>query len=346
MKRGSLFCAGPWPFIFLPLVLLFPLLAVQWHAIEKGVALNAQTKLGAAGANWATAETMNRGRNVLILGTPPNEAAIELAKAAAASAKGVNTVDISSDVKPPLASPELTTIITGDTVILEGVLPSQEDIDGLISQATKAFGVNRLDNKLSVNRNTAAPISLDGFFKQLMEKSLAQETLTASLKGSKLKLEGTIKSENARRELLLYLSQNLGLEVNSSDVFAPAPVKRDVCQELVNDLLDNSKINFASAKASIQADSFALLARIKSTALRCPDAQFEVSGHTDSTGGPSFNMSLSEQRASAVVEYLVGLGLEADRFTPIGYGANKPINENISLSGRAENRRIEFNLKN
>jgi outer membrane protein OmpA-like peptidoglycan-associated protein len=57
-------------------------------------------------------------------------------------------------------------------------------------------------------------------------------------------------------------------------------------------------------------------------------------------------MSLSEQRAAAVVEYLVNLGLNANQFTPAGYGPNKPLTENITLAGRAENRRIEFKLKN
>ena len=340
MKRCSLFCAGPWPFIFLPLILLLPLLAFKWHAIEDDVARNAQAKLAAAGANWATIETVNRGRNVLITGTPPNDAAIEVAKDAAASAYGVNAVDVSSDVKPPTSAPELNTTITGDLVTLGGVLASQAEVDAVISKATDAFGEGNVTNKLSISRNTATLPALNGFFQNLTGRSVAEKPLTATLNGGSLTLNGIINSDESNSELVMQMTQNLGLDVNSS------LDKGYDCQNLVNDLLETSEINFASAKAIIKEDSFDLLNRIKLTAMKCPDARFEVSGHTDSSGDLLFNMRLSEQRAISVVEHLVGFGLDASQFSAAGYGPNKPLAENTTLTGRAQNRRIEFNLKN
>jgi len=56
-------------------------------------------------------------------------------------------------------------------------------------------------------------------------------------------------------------------------------------------------------------------------------------------------MALSQQRSQAVVNHLVGLGLTEERFTPVGYGPNKPIGDNSSPEGREQNRRIEFLLK-
>ena len=114
MKRCSLMCAGIWPFILLPLLLMVPLLFFKWDAIEKDVASNTKADLAAIGAGWAKVETNNRGRDVLITGTPPNHEAIELVKEKAEQSYGVRTVDISSDAKPPVIipdSPELNTCL-------------------------------------------------------------------------------------------------------------------------------------------------------------------------------------------------------------------------------------------
>ena len=344
MKRCSLFCAGAWPFVFLPLLLLLPLLFFQWHSIEEDVASNARAELSAAGIEWANIETINRGRDILITGTPPNTTAIELAKEKALASYGVNHVEISSDVTPivmPMVASELKTIITGESVVLRGTLADKESINRIVSQAEQGFGAANVTDKLRVGENTSMLPNLDGFFLSLVGKSFALETLTATLRGNQLSLKGTINSSESKTMLAIEMANGIGLEVKNSLVVAPPP-----CDDLVNNLLGNSKINFASGRAVIKHDSFELLENIKSTALTCPDANFEVSGHTDSTGKLSVNMKLSEQRAKAVVDHLASLGLDPNRFTANGYGPNKPIANNNTDEGRALNRRIEFKLKN
>jgi OOP family OmpA-OmpF porin len=76
--------------------------------------------------------------------------------------------------------------------------------------------------------------------------------------------------------------------------------------------------------------------------LRCPNANIEVAGHTDSDGEEAANQALSEKRAQAVADYLVKAGLPANRFTPVGYGSTQPIAGNDSDQGKAQNRRIDF----
>jgi len=367
MKRCSLMCAGIWPFILLPLLLMVPLLFFKWHAIEKDVASNTEADLASIGANWAKVETNNRGRDVLITGTPPNQAAIDLVKEKAEKSYGVHTVDISSDVKPPVIipdKPELNTIITGESVVLRGTLASQASIDKIITQAETAFGSGNIINKLRIGENTAALPNLDGFFLALTNKAYALETLTSSLIGNKLSLSGTVNSRESKTSLAdqmagslrLAVTDNLTVAVPPVDVAplvevppAPAetvsPVDINICQNQLNDLLKAEKINFASGKSIIQENSFALLETIKALAEKCTDARFEVSGHTDSVGNPSFNTTLSEKRAKAVVDHLTALGLDASRFESIGYGASRPIADNNSATGRAQNRRIEFTLK-
>jgi OOP family OmpA-OmpF porin len=73
-----------------------------------------------------------------------------------------------------------------------------------------------------------------------------------------------------------------------------------------------------------------------------PASNLIVEGHTDSQGDAAANLELSQRRAEAVVAYLVEGGIEADRLTAIGYGEERPIADNVSEVGRAQNRRIEF----
>ncbi|HAC33596.1 MAG TPA: hypothetical protein DCF45_03640, partial [Gammaproteobacteria bacterium] len=69
-----------------------------------------------------------------------------------------------------------------------------------------------------------------------------------------------------------------------------------------------------------------------------------VTGHTDSTGSDQFNQILSEQRASAVAQYLMSRQLSAQRFVTRGMGKTQPIADNATESGRAANRRVEITL--
>ena len=101
-----------------------------------------------------------------------------------------------------------------------------------------------------------------------------------------------------------------------------APVDATVCQQLFADLLGKARIRFESGKADIVADSAGLLDRLIETALRCPTANIEIAGHTDTDGDEAANQALSEKRAQAVADYLVKAGLPASRFSAVGYGSD------------------------
>jgi len=79
-------------------------------------------------------------------------------------------------------------------------------------------------------------------------------------------------------------------------------------------------------------------------AANCPNASVSIEGHTDSQGADAYNLNLSEQRAQAVVTYLIDQGVDGTRLSSIGYGESAPIGDNDTPEGRAQNRRIEFNV--
>lgn len=76
-----------------------------------------------------------------------------------------------------------------------------------------------------------------------------------------------------------------------------------------------------------------------------PELNIELHGHTDNTGNPDYNLKLSDKRAETVKNELVSLGIEDKKISFIGHGDTKPIADNNTNDGRANNRRTEFLLK-
>jgi phage tail-like protein len=73
-----------------------------------------------------------------------------------------------------------------------------------------------------------------------------------------------------------------------------------------------------------------------------PDKRYRVEGHTDNVGSHAMNMQLSQQRADAVKKQLIAGGAKPENVTAIGYGPDKPIADNSTAAGRAQNRRVEI----
>jgi len=115
------------------------------------------------------------------------------------------------------------------------------------------------------------------------------------------------------------------------------------CQTLIDGIKTGKKINFASAKADIRGDeSFNLLNELARAAKRCVAFRINIEGHTDSDGDAGYNQRLSEARANTVVAYLTENGIARERMQAIGLGEAKPIGDNATSEGKAQNRRIEF----
>ena len=75
------------------------------------------------------------------------------------------------------------------------------------------------------------------------------------------------------------------------------------------------------------------------------DVIFELQGHTDDRGSEDWNLTLSQQRADAVRNYLVSIGIPADRLIARGFGMTRPIDTNETEEGRANNRRTEVHFR-
>lgn len=101
-------------------------------------------------------------------------------------------------------------------------------------------------------------------------------------------------------------------------------------------------IRFDVNKATIKPESNGAINKIFQLMQKQPDLNFSVEGHTDSDGDEAKNQSLSEQRAKAVKDRLIDMGISANRLKSTGWGESKPIGENGTAEGKANNRRVEF----
>ncbi len=103
-------------------------------------------------------------------------------------------------------------------------------------------------------------------------------------------------------------------------------------------------IHFETAKAVIKPSSYAILDKVVRVMKDNPSYQLSIEGHTDSQGNDASNMTLSEKRATSVMNYLTRKGVKASRMTARGYGETKPVASNDTKQGRAQNRRVEFSV--
>ena len=103
-------------------------------------------------------------------------------------------------------------------------------------------------------------------------------------------------------------------------------------------------VTFDFAKYDLKPQFYPALNTIASTLKEYNQTIVEVSGHTDSVGSDAANQTLSERRANAVSSYLIGQGVQRERFEVVGMGERYPVASNDTDSGRALNRRVEIRL--
>jgi OmpA-OmpF porin, OOP family len=105
-------------------------------------------------------------------------------------------------------------------------------------------------------------------------------------------------------------------------------------------------VNFDTDKYDIKPQYYKILDEAVSILKKNPSIKLMIQGHTDSRASEGYNQTLSENRAKAVMEYLVNKGISPARLTTVGYGLSKPIAPNTTPEGMAKNRRAELKQVN
>lgn len=101
-------------------------------------------------------------------------------------------------------------------------------------------------------------------------------------------------------------------------------------------------VHFDTDQATLTPASQATLDRAADAMKSNPSAHLRLEGYTDSTGSDMHNLSLSQQRAYAVANYLKSKGIDGSRLTGNGFGQGNPADTNATDTGKADNRRVEL----
>jgi outer membrane protein OmpA-like peptidoglycan-associated protein len=144
------------------------------------------------------------------------------------------------------------------------------------------------------------------------------------------------------RKGYLFFSENFSLSQKSPDstynINIPLqPIEANASIVLKNIFFDNNRYDLKEASIA-ELDKIVLLLRDN------PTLKILISGHTDNVGKAQDNLALSNNRAQAVIKYLIEKGIEAPRLSFKGFGATQPVADNNTEEGRAANRRTELKV--
>lgn len=106
-----------------------------------------------------------------------------------------------------------------------------------------------------------------------------------------------------------------------------------------------TEIQFETAKSTIKKTSYPILNQIVTILELDTTYRLVISGHTDNQGDHDKNVRLSQERAEAVMNYLISKGIDSSRLSAFGYGPDRPIADNSTQKGRSANRRVEFEIQ-
>jgi outer membrane protein OmpA-like peptidoglycan-associated protein len=152
-------------------------------------------------------------------------------------------------------------------------------------------------------------------------------------------IENPLKTGNysflVNRDGYIYYTGSVTKVTDDTLTVALQPVKKEVKVVLQDIFFDIDKWVIKSASNIALEDLHSFLTDN-------PDVKIHIVCHTDNTGTLRHNMTLSDNRAKAVVEWLLKAGIDEDRLTYEGKGPDEPIDTNDTLEGRSKNRRVEF----
>lgn len=108
-------------------------------------------------------------------------------------------------------------------------------------------------------------------------------------------------------------------------------------------VLKGVSFDFDSTRLGVNAQT--ILEDVLKTMEGQPSMKVEIAGHTDNYGSDEYNRDLSQRRADAVKDHLIGKGIGSDRLRSTGYGESEPVASNDNDFGREQNRRVEFRIE-
>lgn len=176
------------------------------------------------------------------------------------------------------------------------------------------------------------------------DKEAAQWRHQAEVSEARMIANARNEASKAKEELAAERTRREDAERKAQDAYDNLQKFGSVSQDARGTIISLSgSLLFASGKSNLLPAARRKLTEV-ATAVKSndPNAHVLVEGHTDSTGSASLNDALSLKRAQSVRTYLISRGLDRDNVEAEGFGFSRPIADNSTPEGRANNRRVEI----
>jgi outer membrane protein OmpA-like peptidoglycan-associated protein len=202
------------------------------------------------------------------------------------------------------------------------------------AQLAEVVGQQEMENKKKVAAEGDYMTTQGQQLNKTREQLAAESQMTASERAARMSAEGRAAQLQADKEAAD--AKNAELQAALAKLAAVKEEERGLVITLSGSVL------FASDKAVLLPEAQTRLNQVATALLANKDRTMVVQGYTDSRGSDEHNMDLSRRRAEAVKNYLVGQGLPPEKLSSEGLGKDRPVADNTSAEGRANNRRVEI----
>jgi OOP family OmpA-OmpF porin len=290
-----------------------------------------------------TAEPATSTVEVTTTSAAPTTTAAATTTVAATTTTAAQTTTTAAEV----TYTDATATISDQTITLSGTVASSREAQTLADAATAGFGLQgTVVNQLTVKPQTAPPAvdrAVDGLAAFITASSPGLLEGSGHLVNQGLALQGqafSAAAATAFNNAVASAASQYALKVTGT--VSPGPSSPSDLQASLTALVGRSGVNFAAGSATIDQPSQVVLNSAAETIKQVPTAQVQIVGYTDSDGTPESNLTLSQERADAVMTYLVGRNVPAASLTAVGKGEADPIVPNDTPENKAKNRRIEL----
>lgn len=236
---------------------------------------------------------------------------------------------------------ESTVSATDAPVVIKGVVATSSDKQQLLDKLRAQYPNKTVRDEIEVRSNISIPTNWQQVATGIIDSDITSiRQGRIDINGTTISLHGKVGSVEQSRAIQERMHSRLTdlYQLENKLVVTQGE------QRLIDDTLGNRIVEFESGSATLTPRGLGILDDMAGVIQRVGDQKITITGHTDNVGNADANLLLSNERAKAVKQYLIGRNIDAARISVAGKGDADPIASNDNEEGRTRNRRIEFTL--
>ena len=226
-------------------------------------------------------------------------------------------------------------------VVIKGVVATSSDKQQLLEKLKAQYPNKTVRDEIEVRSNISIPTNWQQIATTIIDSDISNISQgRIDIHGTTISLHGKVSSLEQKQAIQNRIHTRLTdlYQLDNQLVVVEGE------QRLLDDTLGNRIVEFESGSTTLTPMGLGILDDMAGVLQRVGDKPVTITGHTDNVGNPSSNLVLSNKRAEAVKQYLIGRNISAARLSTTGKGDADPIASNDNEEGRTRNRRIEFTL--